>query len=222
MLHLGDEVCSLVSFGMIQSKLANRKDVHGLESSHSAVVTTMLTLALCHNVTPTLEDGADVFNFDADNINYQAASPDEIAIVKFTESVGMTLVKRDRHDITIYHKASNTKLTYKMLYTFPFNSDTKRMGIIVQNTLTKKITFLEKGADTVMSSIVCANEWLEEEVDNLARDGLRTLVIAKKDLTNEQYGLFDKEYKTSSLSKINRDSLLAETIKKHLEKNLQL
>ena len=222
MLHLGDELYSYESFEIIKSKLANLKDVKELETSNSALVTTILTLALCHNVTPTLEDGTDVFDAKAKNISYQAASPDEIAIVKFTEFVGLTLIKRDRQDITIYHKATNTKLTYKMLYTFPFNSDTKRMGIIVQNTLTKKITFLEKGADTVMSAIVCANEWLEEEVDNLARDGLRTLVIAKKDLTNEAYGLFDKEYKTSSLSMINRDSLLADTISKHLEKNLQL
>ncbi len=44
-----------------------------------------------------------------------------------------------------------------------------------------------------MSAIVCANEWLEEEVDNLARDGLRTLVIAKKDLTMRHMGCLDKE-----------------------------
>ena len=30
-----------------------------------------------------------------------------------------------------------------------------------------------KGADTVMSSIVQYNDWLNEEVDNMAREGLR-------------------------------------------------
>lgn len=222
MLHLGDELYSFESFEIIKSKLALLKDVKELESHKNALMNTILTLALCHNVTPTLDNMTDLFEGNSNEISYQAASPDEIAIVKFTEFIGLTLIKRDRHEITIYHDATKTKLTYKVLNTFPFNSDTKRMGIVVQNSLTGKITFLEKGADTVMSKIVCANEWLEEEVDNLARDGLRTLVIAKKDLSKEEYTLFEKEYKTSSLSMINREALLAETVSKHLEKNLQL
>lgn len=48
-----------------------------------------------------------------------------------------------------------------------------------------------KGADVVMSSIVQYNDWLEEEVDNMAREGLRTLVVAKKSLTVEQYHDFE-------------------------------
>ena len=52
-----------------------------------------------------------------------------------------------------------------------------------------------KGADVVMCSIVQYNDWLEEEVDNMAREGLRTLVVAKKALTNEQYADFEQRYK---------------------------
>lgn len=222
MLHLGDELYSFESFEIIRSKLALLNDIKELESHKNTLMNTILTLALCHNVTPTVDNVADVFEGNSNKISYQAASPDEIAIVKFTEFIGLTLIKRDRHEITIYHNASKTKLTYKVLNTFPFNSDTKRMGIVVQNSSTGKITFLEKGADTVMASMVCANEWLEEEVDNLARDGLRTLVIAKKNLSHEEYTLFEKEYKTSSLSMINREALLAETVSKHLESNLKL
>ena len=39
---------------------------------------------------------------------------------------------------------------------------------------------MQKGADTVMSSIVSSNDWLDEETGNMAREGLRTLVIGKK------------------------------------------
>lgn len=52
---------------------------------------------------------------------------------------------------------------------------------------TGEITFYLKGADVVMSGIVQYTDWLEEEVGNMARDGLRTLVVAKKTLTEEQY-----------------------------------
>jgi magnesium-transporting ATPase (P-type) len=38
------------------------------------------------------------------------------------------------------------------------------MGIIVRERKTGKITFYMKGADVVMSRIVQANDWLEEEV----------------------------------------------------------
>ena len=60
------------------------------------------------------------------------------------------------------------------------------MGIILRDSRNGDILFYMKGADTVMSSIVQYNDWLNEEVDNMAREGLRTLVVAKKTLTNEQ------------------------------------
>ena len=57
------------------------------------------------------------------------------------------------------------------------------MGIILRDQSSGEIVFYMKGADTVMSSIVEYNDWLSEEVDNMAREGLRTLVVAKKNLT---------------------------------------
>jgi len=42
-----------------------------------------------------------------------------------------------------------------------------------------------------MSSIVQYNDWLEEETGNMAREGLRTLVVAKKTITTDQYRDFE-------------------------------
>lgn len=42
-----------------------------------------------------------------------------------------------------------------------------------------------------MSPIVQYTDWLDEEVGNMARDGLRTLVVARKMLTEEQYADFE-------------------------------
>ena len=61
------------------------------------------------------------------------------------------------------------------------------MGIIVKEIETGEITFYEKGADVVMMTIVQYNDWLEEETGNMAREGLRTLVVGKKVLSEEQY-----------------------------------
>ncbi len=42
-----------------------------------------------------------------------------------------------------------------------------------------------------MLSKVLRNDWLEEEVGSLAKEGLRTLVVAKKTLTSDQYNEFE-------------------------------
>lgn len=202
-----DFIQTMSSTNVSNVPVASRKDIS------KRVVDLITTLAVCHNVTPTFEDG---------ELTYQAASPDEIAIVKFTESVGLSLFKRDRHSISLFHDHSGVKYDFDILKVFPFNSDSKRMGIIVFDRLKKEYWFLQKGADTVMSSIVASNDWLEEETSNMAREGLRTLVIGRKKLSTNVYEQFDKEYSDASLSMMNRDSLMQNIVKKYLEHDLEL
>ena len=61
--------------------------------------------------------------------------------------------------------------SYSILQIFPFTSESKRMGIILKDEKNNEILFYMKGADVVMASIVQFNDWLEEEVDNMAREG---------------------------------------------------
>lgn len=58
---------------------------------------------------------------------------------------------------------------------------------MLKDLQTGEIYFYLKGADVVMSAIVQYTDWLEEEVGNMAREGLRTLVVARKMLSEEQY-----------------------------------
>lgn len=237
-------------------------------------------LALCHNVTPvkpeekrssptrTVLKGDDkkkaaVKNEnETDEITYQASSPDEIALVKWTEKVGVTLFSRDYSSITLQLKSPDTrditptkkmekeassstastismdsyeqikmdnckmpshgnKLHYQILKVFSFTSESKRMGIIVKDSLTGEITFYLKGADVAMASIVQYNDWLEEECDNFARDGLRTLVVAKKILTQEEYDEFQARYDTASMSMSDR-ALKESAVKETLEREMEL
>ena len=60
-----------------------------------------------------------------------------------------------------------------------------------QDDETNEHIFYLKGADVVMASKVVHNDWLEEEAGELARDGFRTLVVAKKILTPEEYSEFE-------------------------------
>jgi len=109
-----------------------------------------------------------------------------VALVKWTEEIGLALIKRDLNSMQL--KTLNGHiLNYIILQIFPFTSETKRMGIIVKEESSSEIVFYLKGADVVMSGIVQYNDWLEEVCENMAREGLRTLVVAKKNLTEDQY-----------------------------------
>lgn len=195
----------------------------------SRVRDLVLALALCHNVTPSTEEegGRSV-------MTYQASSPDEIAIVRWAESVGLRLMHRDRHTITLqYVDTSRVVVRVKILEVFPFTSSGKRMGIILQfvhgiepsvssEETPAEIWFYQKGADTVMTSIVAANDWLDEETANMAREGLRTLVIGRKRLSAQQYQDFSTQYKQASMSLQKRDTSMTKVIKDYLEHDLEL
>lgn len=111
-------------------------------------------------------------------------------------------------------------LKYQILQIFPFTSESKRMGIIVQDVVSGEITFYLKGADVVMTTIVQYNDWLNEESDNMAREGLRTLVVAKKTLTYEQYHDFETKYNAARLSitdRIQRVQTIIESLEREME-----
>lgn len=127
-------------------------------------------LALCHNVTPSIEKGEKV---------YQASSPDEIALVKIAERLGVVLVERGSSGITVINPKKQ-KEKYKVEAIFPFTSESKRMGIIVRHEATNRIIFYLKGADTIMKEKVpeTLRAFILDECEDLSRNGLRTLVLA--------------------------------------------
>ncbi|KAK8718683.1 hypothetical protein OTU49_014546, partial [Cherax quadricarinatus] len=143
-----------------------------------------------------------------------------VSLVRWTECVGLPLVHRDLTTLTLRTPAGKS-LTYTVLQIFPFTSETKRMGIIVKEESTGEIVLYMKGADTVMSSMVEYNDWLEEECINLAQKGLRTLVVARKVLTAEQYTHFEQRYTAAKLSVTERGSRVAAVVES-LECDLEL
>jgi phospholipid-translocating ATPase len=93
------------------------------------------------------------------------------------------------------------------------------MGIILKRG--NEYVFFEKGADTVMRSIVKENDWIEEETDIMAREGLRTLIIAKKIISKEEFEKFSKAYDIAKMSLVDRnEKMYAEQCK--LEKDLDV
>ena len=159
----------------------------------------MTALMVCHNVTPTNDDGDRIL---------QAASPDEIALVKFAEARGYFLEKRTNQEIEVRNPGGFQE-KYFIHDCFPFTSERKRMGILVEDLISGKFIFYLKGADTVFKERVSKMDasFISEECENLAKDGLRTLVITQKVLTAEQYREWNEKYKEAGKDFKRRDEL---------------
>lgn len=191
-------------------------------------------LALCHNVTPVIDDNSLP--------SYQASSPDEVAIVRWTERVGLTLEERSRDHIVLKlekigysddkFSSPNGKdvpstprntilLKYKILHIFPFTSETKRMGIIVKPEWYEgSALFLSKGADSIMLNLVMENEWAEEACQMTALPGLRTLVLGSRKLSSSQLKLFEDAFHNARISLVDRYELCRNAIEKYLEEDI--
>jgi len=87
----------------------------------------------------------------------------------------------------VISNAAGKEERYDVLANFPFSSESKRMGIVLRHQETKRIVFYLKGAEVVMLQKVRPHQraTVDEACENLAIEGLRTLVISQKMLTQE-------------------------------------
>ena len=198
------------------SSHGNHRPARGRMAPSTMLRRLIEALALCHNVNVTMEGGQE---------EYQASSPDEVALVKYARDTGLVLTDRSTTSMVLT-SPSGDRVEYQILYLFPFSSDTKRMGIIVREPPVGgvgdgRILFLIKGADAVMAPIVEFSDWLEEECGNLARKGLRTLVLAMRVLSKEEFLTFSQRYEAAKRTLVDRDASMRTAIE-DIECNLEL
>ncbi|CAK83243.1 unnamed protein product (macronuclear) [Paramecium tetraurelia] len=171
-------------------------------------------LSVCHHVTPVDDEYG--------NRTYQAQSPDEIALIKFAAQQGFYISSRDDKEIIIHIEQKELKIMerYQILNSFPFSSENKRMGIILKNNQ-NQIHFYVKGADVVLKQLLPEQyqSYIDEETENLARVGLRTLVLAHKKLTQKEYEEWNEEYIKAAQLIENREQKMQKLIEQ-LEKQL--
>lgn len=114
------------------------------------VRTLLLSMALCHGCVP--EEATN------GNFEYQAASPDECALVKAAQELGFMLISRDSDMITIKtFPEGRDKMavlqSYQILDVLEFNSARKRMSIIIRMP-DQRICLICKGADTTITQLL--------------------------------------------------------------------
>jgi phospholipid-translocating ATPase len=151
-----------------------------LSEEDEALRTTLYALLLCNNVSP---------NFVGDRRMLQASSPDEIALVNFAEQLGFEMKSRTKNKIKVTNPFGTAE-EFDILDVFPFTSASKRMGIILRDCQKNQILFFMKGADEVVIPKLETDTdriTVEEESMKLSQNGLRTLVLAFRELSDSDY-----------------------------------
>ncbi|NXP66664.1 AT8B1 ATPase, partial [Chloropsis cyanopogon] len=170
-------------------------------------------LAICHTVMADTSDG---------QLNYQAASPDEGALVTAARNFGYVFLSRTQNTITI--SEMGVERTYDVLAILDFNSDRKRMSVIVRES-GGTIRLYCKGADTVIFERLhpknVKREATEEALDVFANETLRTLCLCYRDISQDEFDAWNKKFVEASLATSHRDEAL-DKVYEEIEKDLIL
>ncbi|XP_014066508.2 phospholipid-transporting ATPase VD isoform X3 [Salmo salar] len=170
----------------------------------------------------------------ADELIYEAESPDEAALVHAARAYRCTLQGRSLERLLVELPGMGS-LAVRLLHILPFDSTRKRMSVVVRHPLTNQVVVYTKGADSVIMDLAESpkgaeqsdgrqghiREQTQKHLDNYAREGLRTLCIAKKVLEEEEYEIWLKRHAFAETSIENREELLLESAQR-LETNLTL
>ncbi|KAF7898689.1 hypothetical protein EAF00_005135 [Botryotinia globosa] len=178
----------------------------------------MLALALCHSVISETTPG------DPPKIEFRAQSPDEAALVATARDVGFTVLGNSPNGILLNVQGEDRE--YRVLNQLEFNSTRKRMSAIIRMPDNRIILFC-KGADSIIYSRLKRGEQPElrrttaEHLEMFAREGLRTLCIAQRELGEQEYQDWNREHEIAAAAIQDREDKL-EAVSDMIERDLTL
>ncbi|XP_024138862.1 phospholipid-transporting ATPase IA isoform X2 [Oryzias melastigma] len=190
--------------------------LENLQSNHptaAVILDFMSMMAICHTAVPEHIDG---------KIIYQAASPDEGALVRAARNLGFVFSGRTPDSVILEMLGSEEK--YELLHVLEFTSSRKRMSVIMR-TPSGKIRLYCKGADSVIYDRLADSSRYKEitlkHLEQFATEGLRTLCFAVADISESSYQHWLELHHRACTSLQNRALKLEESYEL-IEKNLQL
>ncbi|KAL5628019.1 hypothetical protein BROUX41_002767 [Berkeleyomyces rouxiae] len=178
----------------------------------------MLCLALCHTVIAEKVPG------NPPKMVFKAQSPDEAALVATARDMGFTVLGSNSEGIIL--NVMGEERHYPILNTIEFNSTRKRMSSIVRMP-DGRIILICKGADSVIYGRLKKGEQQElrqttaEHLEMFAREGLRTLCIAQRELSESEYMVWKRDHDEAAASIDNREEKL-EAVAELIEQDLTL
>ncbi|KAK4782668.1 hypothetical protein SAY86_007042 [Trapa natans] len=193
------------------------------EPNHGIIQKFFQVLAICHTVIPEV-------NNQTGEIYYEAESPDEAAFVVAARELGFEFFERKQMSLSMreidFEKGTKVDRNYVLLHILEFSSTRKRMSVIVKSE-EGRLLLLSKGADSVMLERLSKDgrSFLSDtrsHINKYSEAGLRTLVIAYRDLGEDEYRIWEDEFVNAKASiSAERDALIDSAAEK-IEKDLNL
>jgi phospholipid-translocating ATPase len=192
-----------------------------LNNDREKAIEAIKLLAICHECVPETRE------IDGEkSLFYQGPSPDETTLVDFAQKQGFEFIETsDTHVIIRYLPESGltseldgiTK-RYEIHRRMEFTSDRKRMGVLFTDPDDGKIKLYVKGADSEIKSRLnkkYINDKTMDHIDDfLVRSsvkGLRTLLLAVKILSEQEFDKILQEWDEAEDDIENRDELLQQS-----------
>eukprot|EP01006_Ploeotia_vitrea_P062659 TRINITY_DN84196_c0_g1_i1.p1 TRINITY_DN84196_c0_g1~~TRINITY_DN84196_c0_g1_i1.p1 ORF type:complete len:1149 (-),score=116.15 TRINITY_DN84196_c0_g1_i1:64-3510(-) len=187
---------------------------------HEAIYAFMEVLTLCHTCVISTDSTS------TQSIMYEGQSTDEVALVTAAKNNGFVFTSRTGTSVEL--QWLDTQRSYEVLAVLPFSSDRKRMSTIVRN-YAGEIWMLMKGADSKVMPLTRRQtpedlKWhnhIMQELDKMAKEGLRTLACAHKQLAEEEYQSWKATWDQANLALQNQEALIAQACDM-IEKDLVL
>jgi phospholipid-translocating ATPase len=188
------------------------------------------SISLCHDsqLIP-LEDSEVDIRTDHE---YYGSSPDEVALLNSAAKLGYRYLE-ETHDGTITLDAHGKTQTYELLHRLDFCSFRKRMSVLVRVSKDSPIWLICKGADDsvvpLCKSVPLPMPFHQESstsitqlhLDEYAHLGLRTLAIACKPLSEDEYKQWLNKFETANSSIEDREEQIRQSFI-DIEKDLNL
>lgn len=178
-------------------------------SDHNTVSEVFLLIALCHSIVIDRRTG-----------KLNSSSPDELALVEGAQRHGGYSFEGKDGDgiIVIKRKRDQELLRFHLLNVLEFTSPRRRMSVIVRDMQTDQISLLCKGADSIIKPRLDLGDAenrefmveTQKKVDEYATEGLRTLLLARKDIDEEYYEEWNERFQSALGKIVDRDRRVEE------------
>ena len=108
---------------------------------------------------------------------------------------------------------------FELLATIPFDSDRKRMSVVIRRLSDRKVFVYCKGADNVIldrtisflgaENPYTARQTMSSHLSSFASEGLRTLLFACRELTEEELNTFQVAWVAAEVAVVGRYAFAA-------------
>ncbi|EME47242.1 hypothetical protein DOTSEDRAFT_69253 [Dothistroma septosporum NZE10] len=157
----------------------------------------ILSIALCHTCVPEKSGDGD------ENISYQAASPDELALVEAAKELGFVAFERDTSTLTlkIYpHGTAGEPMfeNYQIMDVIEFSSNRKRMSVIVRMP-NGRIASICKGADSVIIQRLRLAKVAGQKLAEIEKRGMQRKSMEAEEALRRKSNIIERQGSVSSM-----------------------